>query len=400
MRIEDLRSTDGPTGRRVSARIVWEGAHRGPTSLWFETDPPFADDLEPTPEAFAVAMTPMASGLGEPRLLVEGPLCARLRLGMDAAMRILSRWYPSHRVVPVEATGGFVARRPRAPRRAAALVSGGVDSLSMLRANRRTYAEGHPAFLRDAVHLHGWHVEDLEGDVPEARRLRANAEQRERLVRLGEHEGFTVIPVRSNVRSLHPSYAFSRESAFGAGMVAIGHALHRRITDLSYASSTEFDGPPNGSHPLLDAMHSSGAVEIRPEEGTLPRLAKVASLATWTEGLRALQVCLLHEVPPPGQANCGRCEKCVRTRLELLAVGAQGHASAFPRTDVDPDDVRSVRYPTELHRRFARELLGPLRAVGRSDLADALESMVRRSRRREAWKRWRERLGLRRRARR
>jgi hypothetical protein len=272
-----------------------------------------------------------------------------------------------------------------------------VDSLSLLHANRRTFQEGHPAFVREAIHLHGWHEEDYRGDVPDADRLRVNVEQRARLERLGATTGFAVVPVRSNIRLLHPTYAFSRESAYGAGMVAAAHALRRRLTDLSYASSTEFDGPPNGSHPLLDPMHSTAAVEVRPEETSVARLEKVRSLVGWPEGLAALQVCLLHDLPAPGEANCGRCEKCVRTRLELLAVGALDRAVTFRDRDVTPGDVRSVRYPTELHRRYASELVEPLRARGRSDLASALEDVVRRSRRRERWKRWRRRLGLRRR---
>ena len=114
MLIDGLKTEDGPDGRRASARVVWEGPHRGPPSMWFEVDAGAGADLEATPEAFALAAMPCAVALGEPRLAVEGVLDARLRNGLEASMAVFSHWYPVCREVPIEASGGFAARRPRA----------------------------------------------------------------------------------------------------------------------------------------------------------------------------------------------------------------------------------------------------------------------------------------------
>ncbi len=40
--------------------------------------------------------------------------------------------------------------------------------------------------------------------------------------------------------------------------------------------------------------------------------------------------------------NCGKCEKCVRTMLALLALGVLHRSHAFPVNDVDEKLVASM----------------------------------------------------------
>jgi hypothetical protein len=350
--------------------------------MWFETDAAFADDFAPAPEAFLVAAMPLAAGLGEPRLAVEGRACPRLRAGLSSAMRVLAHWYPFCREVPVEAQGGWAPLRPRTPPRAAAFVTGGVDSLSVLRENRLAYPLDHPAAIRDGIFLFGWNAQSFDGQVPRPERLRAWGEQRSRLERLGAASGWTLLPVRTNARTFLPSFEFQRDAGFGAGMIAAAHLFARRISEVSYASGGDMTlGPPHGSHPLLDPHASTSAVEVRHAEPTRTRMEKVRTVAAWAEGLEALQVCLAHEVLPPGVANCGRCEKCLRTRLALLALGRLEAAPTFPQGPPRPEDLDRYRPPSDYQVGYAEEIAGLLEARGEGGLAEAVRAAVRRSRR-------------------
>jgi hypothetical protein len=77
---------------------------------------------------------------------------------------------------------------------------------------------------------------------------------------------------------------------------------------------------------------------------------------------------------PPGTPNCGRCEKCIRTMLELLAVGKLAHASTFPQKDVTEEMLQGVSLANGYEDACYRELIEPLKAQGRQDLATLIEA--------------------------
>lgn len=394
MLIDRITSEDVGGRRRIAARVVWEGSRTGPDGLWFETDAPFAQDMEPAPEAFLVAATPIAAGLGEPRLAIEGRVCTRLRDGLAAAMHRLADWYPRCREIPIQATGGFAQKARREPARIAVFLSGGVDSLSLLFSNRREPSREGASRVQDAIHLFGWHSDDFEGPTPRPERVRMWREQQARLEGLAESLSCAVVPVRTNVRTFHPGFPWSRDVAFGAGMIAAAHAFPRRWSEVRFASGG-FPGayPPHGSHPDLDPLYSSSAVEVRHADAERTRMEKIRELATWPEALAVLEVCLHHEVAAPGIVNCGTCEKCVRTMLALSAIGRLDEAVTFPGRGDMAERLEAVRLPSGHLAKFSEELVHALSAAGRHDLARTLERKlaeaasraVRRERRKGRW---------------
>lgn len=393
MRVLDLRSDDLEGGvRRVSAQVVWEGSHRGPTSLWYEAAPPWAADLEPSAEAFATAALPLAAGLGEQRLLVEAPLCPRLRAGLVAASERLAAWWPGRcHAVPVEAAGD-AALAPRTPARRAVFLSGGVDSLAWVRRAQREDAADpgrDPAGpLRDAVLLYGWHTEDFVGQAVSPERWRVHEERHARLSAYCQRKGLALGVVRTNARTFHPWFRWSLDIAYGAGMLSTAHALARRLTHVDYASSgLPGDPAPLGSRPDLDPLFSSSAVEVRHADEDRTRLAKIRDLCHDDDALAVLEVCLRLSPGAPGEVsevsevNCGRCKKCLRTRLAFLALGALPRAATFPHGDLRPGDFRHLTTPGSSAAAFFRDLEPALEAVGRHDLVRAIRAVIRRSQR-------------------
>jgi len=392
VRIEDLRRDVGPAGCRVSARVVAEGGYAGPERLWFETDAAFADDLEAAPEAFLLAGAAAAVRYGEPRVAIDAPVCPRFVAGLEGVLRLFHRWEPAFRPVPVEPAGGLVAPRSRTPRRVAMFLSGGVDSLALLRSHRAALPVGHPAALEDAFHVFGLHPDEVRGDAPDPDRRRGYLEQQARLRTLCDATGLTLVPVRTNARALCPDFHAWKYLQFGPSLLAVAHLFRRRVTDAWVASNGY--GIHQGrysSHPLVDANLSSGAVELHHGEAAVLRHEKLAAVAAWPEGLEALQVCLTHDPLPPGVANCGACEKCLRTRMGMLALGAPGRTTSFPRPGLEPAEL--VRYSpgSDPLGIFSAPLLQGLADVGRADLAAALARRLaharRKARRRASW--WR-----------
>ena len=147
----------------------------------------------------------------------------------------------------------------------------------------------------------------------------------------------------------------------------------RRILDLG------------ASHPLIDPYYSGAGLQIRHEDLTKSRLDKVRIVANWHEGLQNMRVCGPNW---PGE-NCGRCEKCIRTMLELLALGVLDKTEAFPLNDVSADQVKGVWLPydtTDYSTQVVEysELIPAFEAQGRHDLAEAIKHIVARSRHRRS----------------
>lgn len=81
-----------------------------------------------------------------------------------------------------------------------------------------------------------------------------------------------------------------------------------------------------GSHPLLDPLLSGGQMSIRNDEGLYTRVEKTFALSQYNSAVDDLRVCF-HPYRP--ERNCCRCEKCIRTMLCFVAIGAP-IPSSFP----------------------------------------------------------------------
>lgn len=392
MRVSELRVEAQGAVRRACARVVWEDARRPDATPWIDTDGAPAADLEATSEAFLVALAPVALAAGERRLSLEATVDPVALDGARRAVAQLRAW--DARLAPLVLEAASTApRAPRRGRRSALFLSGGVDSLSLLRRNRLDVACGTPGAFEDGVFVFGLGSFDVEADVPHPARLRAFRAQRARLERLGRTTSLDVVAVCTNLRTLHPSWAAWRDLGFGAGLAAVAHAMPSRWTDVAVASGGVRGAmPPHASHPALDPCWSSGAVAIVHGEPGRARMDKLRDVAAWGEALDALQVCLHHEALPPEVANCGRCEKCLRTRLGLLALGRLPRATTLPGAPTR-DELSAYRPAYEDVTGYAADLAAALDAAGRPAEAALVRHAVAREARRarrhaSRWHRW------------
>jgi hypothetical protein len=118
----------------------------------------------------------------------------------------------------------------------------------------------------------------------------------------------------------------------------------------------------------VDGLFSSQRITVIHDGARYARFQKVRELASWPTALAAWRVCPSN---PGTELNCGVCEKCLRTRLELLAAGVEETASLGP--SLTPIELwnnlglvgdRAVTY---------EDLLAPLRARGLTTLCEVLE---------------------------
>jgi len=371
MRIEDLRSEEVNNRTRVIAKVSWEDCDRQSQEFYFEVDEEFAQELSCNPHSFLIVCAVAAMHHGEKRVFIDEPICPDLKDGLSTALRWIHRWYqwykPEQPPLGIEAkasTDGFSSNRPE---RAGFFFSGGIDSLACLRANRLNYPQEHPGYFKDGILVYG-----LEIDQPGAFEL-VMASQNE----LARKAGITLIPVYTNIRYLDADWTFWENEFEGAVFASIAHALDKRLSLVSLASTHDIDySHPHGSHPLLDPNYSSHSLRIRHDCITLSRLERTKLLVDWDAALQHLRICNKIENYQPDVLNCGKCEKCIRTMLALLALGALERTRCFPANDVSEELIRSMDELTDTSYPFYPELIAPLAEKGRHDLTRAIERKI------------------------
>jgi hypothetical protein len=377
MRIESLREERAGEWHRVAADVIWEDHDATAQTLAIETTERFARDLEPSADAFLLALLPLAQWLGEARVRIEGSICCRLRDGLGAAMQLFGLWYERCRSLNIEPTRGFVPTTPRREPRAACFLSGGIDALSLLRANRLDYPAEHPCSLRDGILIFGLNTFDADADGPKADRIAAFDAHVRRMTSFAENVGVTLMPVRTNIRALYPDFGSWAAVGVGAGVVSTALGMSPRIDRVELGSSgLGVNHPPHGSHPCLDHHYATEAVAVRQAQIALSRFEKTRIVAEWEEALSVLRTCLYHRIPEAGRINCGECEKCLRTMLALVALGKLDRAPTFPHGDVTASMLGPVVIENQFNVLFYTQCMNALVARQRHDLAAPLRQKI------------------------
>ena len=365
MRISELRKETTGTSARVVASVEYEDSERPPLDVFYEVPPAFADSLSPNPDAFLVGAVLPAARNGERRLAIAGDVCPRLREGITTVLHWMAHWYGARwQRLQLEVQSRRSPLETSPDRRTALFLSGGVDSLASLRLNRLKVPPEHPASIKDGILVKGFSGRDECNFAPALKSGEAVARD----------TGITLMPVTTNVRLLDNDSTFWIAQFHGAALASVAHTLVSRISLVHLASSYDIAHlVPWGSHPALDGNYGSHEVAIHHDGVHLSRLAKTALLAEWPVGLANVRVCTSR--PVVGAANCGRCEKCVRTRLALLALGLDG-ASAFGPGELRAAAIQQIQIRSEYAEVSYADVIGPLERLGHKDHARAAQTAV------------------------
>jgi len=382
MRIENLHTErEGRLVRRV-ATVSWEDCDRPSRDVYFAVDEAHADHLALGPHAFLTACLIPAMRHGERRVRLDQPIRPELRNGLLINMHYLRSWYGGPRqIVQIDAATEQHHPLQRTATNVASFLSGGVDSLVTLRANRLDYPLEHPYAIKDCLFVQGFDIGGSEWLGDEATYFdRALAA----LTPIAQDAGVNLIPVSTNLRHLDDDVTFWMYEFHGAALAAVAHALCRRINRVCIASTMHVPYlEPWGSHPALDPNYSTVDMRVEHDGVALSRLDKVRLIAGWTVALHNVRVCTMN---PAHGLNCGHCEKCLRTMLELLAAGRLNDTSAFPDHDITAQQIRDISVEGDLPTAWYQELVEPLTKQGRADLAHAIQRKLDEFRRYSLWK--------------
>jgi len=354
----------------------------GSTKIYFRASESVLDANTST--FLAAALLPcMALGLD---CRVDGVVSARLLQSVEGIQDIFCGWDPSFHKIRVSATDGASSSTVSynvAERGTASFFSGGIDSAYTLSEHRNE--------IDNLILIHGFDV-DLDD-------LALRKQVSDKLHEFASETGKTLLEVETNVGAFlrrHVGWSFGH----GPALATVGHLFAPRLKRIFIpATHTEADDVPWGSHPRIDPLWSSEALEFVHDGSDVTRVQKTEVVAAWPAAMDCLRVCWKNT---GGVYNCGRCEKCLRTMVTLQMLGALEPQSVFDEP-LDLDRVASLRLVDDNSRAFANEILADPRLSGREpELYAAVQNWIkplsfpkrcrqaiRRIRLRRTFRRWR-----------
>jgi hypothetical protein len=279
---------------------------------------------------------------------VEGPVTESLLRNLEEFQEAWAMWRRSYKCVGITADQ-ILPPPPPQPRKGVFAASGGVDATFALLRHHSGHAGLRTARPVCAMMVHGF-------DIPLTKRDAFDRAHRG-VAAMTSALGIPLATVRTNWREVAcKNWLMEYYSALSSCL----HLFHG-LANVGVAGAGEDYAHlvfPWASNPVTNHLLSGGGFEVHTEGGGFDRTARVRLICDYPEIASKLRVCW--EGPITGE-NCGRCEKCVRTMLNFMAIkqeplcfsGKPTHAQILGLT---------ARNPIQLA--FLREILANARKNG------------------------------------
>lgn len=312
-------------------------------------------------------LTPEADVLAQliPSMATETPLASDAALDpqflshLNEAQSVLSSWVDVLNHVGCDAlSAGDVAAPPEGARRVASFFTGGADSFYTLLENLDE--------ITDIVFVHGFDIK-LSDTVLLAQSVAM-------VDKVAAAFGKRVIHVETNMRPILDTY-LGWSYTHGAALATIAHLFSDVFSRVYIAASDTYPAlAPWGSHPMLDPLWSSSKLKFIHHGADKNRTEKIIRVAESEIALKTLRVCWMNY---DGAYNCGRCEKCQRTMIDLRIAGALERCTTFS-APLRLSNVLAIDGGNQDVRIYYQDSLRLAEEVGKDkELISALRTMLR-----------------------
>jgi hypothetical protein len=276
--------------------------------LWYR----FPEELAPAEvdgSPFLAGVLVWAMRAGED-VTVDGPVSPRLLGSLEDIFRLYYSFFPGEmRQIAITAP---LAPGPPPNDLTGSFFTRGVDSwyavLTALQDDPQSPPLTHLVFCPDFLPRDRWSDELVDANTEATRAAAAPT-------------GCRFVTVYSN----------QKRDFRGHQLVAMALALGMRRM-LIPSGGMRGELRPRATHPQLDPRFSTERTEIV-HYGDATRMEKVARIAQTSYALQTIHVCRYNESVTDD--NCGRCEKCLRTMLQLHTLDALNGAARF-EAELDP----------------------------------------------------------------
>lgn len=275
---------------------------------------------------FATALLLPAMKEGED-LIIRGSISEQLYKGMHAVMHEVLSWDIGLKPIKIE-VDNLVADTLQ-PHRTASFFSGGVDSFYTYLKHKTDPAEADR--IDSFVLVKGFDIEPRNAPLWDRTLQNISA--------IAAAEEIELVVVKTNIKRLVEPI-LSWDYVHGGCLAAVGLFLRGALRQIYVPSTLSLEEQvPWGSCLALDGHWSTETTKFVHDGTEATRINKVIwQIAKSPLALEHLRVCYENE---KAAYNCGRCDKCLRTMVNLYIAGALEKSKTFPHY-IDPALVAAV----------------------------------------------------------
>ncbi len=285
----------------------------------------------------------------------EGAISGKLLEGISKIQEIFHTWDKSFNLIKV--TPSHVASaEERSSRGVACFFSGGVDSFYTLLKN-----------IDEITHIILIHGFDFQPD------FQGKEEVVHNITKTASKLGKNLIQVETNLHDFADKYVLW-DFYHGSALASVSLLLSGLFEKIFIPSSHSYRWlGPWGSHPLVDPLWSTDELKLIHDGCEATRVKKVIAIAKNDVAMSYLRVCWENR---DNAYNCGKCEKCLRTMINLLTVGALKKCKTFTR-NLDLGRVGRIQINCESTHDFVQENLEAVKQARiEGELASALQDSL------------------------
>lgn len=315
----------------------------GYDEAYFTFDKKYKSFMEVDASPFAAALLLPSMRMGED-LIIEGKISKELYMGMHKIMELFLSWNIG--LKPIKIIVDELVVDTAKPKVSASFFSGGVDSFYTLLKRKKD--------KKDPV----THLLLVNGYDVDSRNEALWVATLKNIQKVAKAEKVNLIEIESNLRTLiDPIFPFFWDYSHGGCLAAAALCLRKGIKQVYVPSSLPASEQiPWGTHLDTDKYWGTEKLRFTHDGGEATRVDKINwQIAKSPTALKHLRVCYMNEV---GTFNCGTCEKCLRTMINLYVAGVLDQAETFPHT-LDPKKVAIMKvdqHNQELHKDNLRAL--------------------------------------------
>lgn len=340
--------------------------------LWIDWPESYFTPSSESVDPFFLICLPLAMRMNE-RLKVENDISQALLINSLEAMAIYEHYFPKYcKVVELEARGQYRARPDTA--RVGSFYSGGVDSLYNIAECLRLQHEFGTLPVTDLWLIQGMDISLEQADLWEKTKATIFGHLR-------SEDRLNFADIRTNARDLHHGIVGWERLGFSVILGGVAKCFAPMVPNALIGSYAKYDDIlPHASSPLVDPMWSCDEQTVRHFSCRANRQEKVETVARYAPYLlKGLRVCYKNT---GGAYNCGTCEKCMRTQLQLLLGGYQELAKTFDQ-EISAEALRRLKLPWKRKNGYTwdfwQKIRADLGAIGEIELEKSLVLSMRRN---------------------
>ncbi|MBD3280648.1 hypothetical protein GF389_03945 [Candidatus Dojkabacteria bacterium] len=318
---------------RISASVSCETVDLKEFEIYFEFDNKYEKYLTNRLDPFLVASIIPSMGIPED-IRIEGGIDKVLTANLTKMMSIISNWEVSDswhkKVVDVKISATELLDNTKEKKEKTAMFfTAGVDSFYTLEKLRD--AEEAPDYL---ITIFGYDI--ALDNIEMQRRLSKTLKQ------VSDSTNIEVIRINSNYREFldkfPPNSANQWEMCHGSGLTSAALCLDGLYQKVYINSSDAYLArSAYGTHPDIDKLWSTSLLSFV-SFGDKNRIEKIDYIKNKELPREHLRVCWRNH---DNKYNCGRCEKCIRTMLQLKIYGVLRNFITF-ENEIDAREIQHI----------------------------------------------------------